>query len=252
MNSYITLLSSNDYILPLLALNQNLIDLKSKYPLFVIVSADVDIKTINILKEYNIDYKIASPISYHPDMIKQASQWDQPQVINTATKLEIFNTNFNKAVYLDVDSFFIYNIDNLFNYPDGAMYKECGCDGGFSGLFTFTPKNHNFEYYKTIIQSIPILDGDLLANLWFPFKSNPKYRIPTEYFLNITLDNLDNFIDTVKGFHFCYKYKPWNYNSVEEFNNDFYSGLNKPYSKLRTAVVETYLERYILDFSKKI
>lgn len=28
--------------------------------------------------------------------------------------------------------------------------------------------------------------------------------------------------------------------------------LNKPYSKLRTAVVETYLERYILDFSKKI
>ena len=65
-------------------------------------------------------------------------------------------------------------------------------------------------------------------------------------------DNLDNFIDTVKGFHFCYKYKPWNYKSVKDFNNDFYNGLNKPYSKLRTAVVETYLERYILDFSKEI
>ena len=252
MNTYITLLSSDDYILPLLALNKNLIDLKSKYPLFVIVSSNVNAKTINILKEHNINYKIASPILYHPDMIKQASQWGQSQVVNTATKLEIFHTSFDKAVYLDADSFFIYNIDNLFNCPDGAMYEECGCDGGFSGLFTFMPKNHNFEYYKNIIQNIPILDGDLLANLWFPFKSNPEYRIPTEYFLNITLDNLDNFIDTVKGFHFCYKYKPWNYKSVKDFNNDFYNGLNKPYSKLRTAVVETYLERYILDFSKKI
>ena len=119
-------------------------------------------------------------------------------------------------------------------------------------MFTFIPKNHNFEYYKNIIQNIPILDGDLLANLWFPFKSNPEYHIPTEYFLNITLDNFDNYINTAKGFHFCYKYKPWNYKSTEEFNNDFYNGLNKPYSKLRTAVVETYLERYILDFSKKI
>ena len=53
------------------------------------------------------------------------------------------------------------------------------------------------SHYKNIIQNIPILDGDLLANLWFPFKSNPEYRIPTEYFLNITLDNLDNFIDIV-------------------------------------------------------
>lgn len=252
MNSYITLLSSNDYILPLLALNQNLIDLKSKYSLFVIVSANVNTETIDILKEHHIDYKIVSPISYHQDMIKQVSQWDQPQVVNTATKLEIFNTSFDKAVYLDADSFFICNIDHLFDFPDGAMYEECGCDGGFSGLFTFAPKNHNFEYYKTIIQNIPILDGDLLANLWFPFKSNQAYHIPTGYFLNITLDNFDEHIKNAKGFHFCYKYKPWNYKSVEEFNNDFYSGLNKPYSKLRTAVVETYLERYILDFSSKI
>ena len=115
MNTYITLLSSDDYILPLLALNKNLIDLKSKYPLFVIVSSNVNAKTINILKEHNINYKITSPILYHPDIIKQASQWGQSQVVNTATKLEIFNTSFDKAVYLDADSFFIYNIDNLFN-----------------------------------------------------------------------------------------------------------------------------------------
>ena len=64
MNTYITLLSSDDYILPLLALNKNLIDLKSKYPLFVIVSSNVNTKTIDILKEHNINYKITSPILF--------------------------------------------------------------------------------------------------------------------------------------------------------------------------------------------
>lgn len=251
MSVYITLLSSNDYILPVLALNQNLIDLHSKYPLMVITTANIDTEILEALTKNHIQYKLVKPINYHKDLTRVVNTWDQKQVINTASKLEIFNVDYDKAVYLDTDSFFIHNIDNLMDYPDGAMYEECGCEGGFSGLFTYIPQNHNFEYYKSLLQNFPILDGDLFANLWFPFKSNPAYRIPTEYFLNITLDNLDNHIQTAKGFHFCYKYKPWNYNSVEEFNKDFYSGLpEKPYSKVRSAVVETYLERYILPLKK--
>ena len=79
-----------------------------------------------------------------------------------------------------------------------------------------------------------------------------NYRISIEYFLNITLDNLDSFITSAKGFHFCYKYKPWHYKTVKDFNEDFYAKMHKPYSQVRSAIVDMYLNKYILDFSKKI
>ena len=50
--SYVTLLSSQEYILPVLVLNQSLLNVKSQYPLLVLITDDVakDNYILNVLK----------------------------------------------------------------------------------------------------------------------------------------------------------------------------------------------------------
>ena len=135
-------------------------------------------------------------------------------------------------------------------YPDGAMYDDCGRP--FIGLFAFTPRNHNADFYYVLSQVLSLIESDVLQDLFFPFKSNPQYRIPFEYYINITLENLDEYDkDFIKVIHFCYRYKPWHYHSIEEYMTDFNSEFKNYENKNRGQIVKDYFEKYLIPLRNK-
>lgn len=245
--AYITLLSSFDYLPAILILNRNLKELNCRYPLVVMVTEDIISLVQKYLAQESIIYYIVPVLSYSDITVKQ---YQNNSVLKTASKINLFNLKqYNKLVYIDADSFFLTNIDNLFDYFDGAMYDD-GSNVGFSGLFVCNPNNHNFEYYYNTLKNFPIWDGDLLGTFWFPFKENYSYRIPFEYFINITLESLDDFeLTSIKGIHFCYNYKPWKYNFVEDYIID-YSKEFKIKSNNRYNIIRFYINYYLIPLKK--
>ena len=202
-----TLLSSADYLDAVLVLHQSLCDVRSKYPLLVVVTNTVFTPKIEeIFISKNILYEVVDPMFYS----KTTIQRDKGKtVLNTASKIQIFFLyQWDKLVYIDADTLVIDNIDNLFQYPDGSMIYYDKADWGFSGLFVFSPRNHKeSDYFETIMQYCDCYDGDLLGKIWFYVKQNPNYQIPgcylQPYFANRTLP-----IDT-RVIHYANEKKPW-------------------------------------------
>lgn len=248
--AYVTLLSSSNYLKAVIALNQNLIDLNSQYPLLVMVTKDIASQTIPYLQKEKILYKIVDYLNYSKLTQKN---FENSYILNIASKLNVFLLKeYDKIVYIDADSFFLANIDELFNYPDGAMYTEPGYNYGFTGMFVCCPKNHILEYYMAILEKFDIWESDLLGALWFPFKTNKDYRIPFQYFINITLQNLDTYdLTQMKGIHFCYNYKPWNYNNVLDFLQDFDKEFIKYPNHNRFICVGYYMQKYLIPIQQK-
>lgn len=245
---FVTLLSSDDYLKPVLILNTNLKQLNSKYPLLVMVTDNITQNTINYLQKENILYTIVPQIEYSEQIkIHDAGK----SVLNTASKLNIFDLKqYDKIVYFDADCIFLSNIDDLFNYPDGAMYDNWGYGMGFSALFVCCPNYHYSKYYITLIKNYNIWDGQLLGELWFPYRTNKDYHIPYQYFINITRNFNSIPMDLIKGIHFIYKYKPWEYNNVEEYLKDFSKEIGGPYYGQK-KILNYYFNNYLFPLKEK-
>ena len=116
--------------------------------------------------------------------------------------------HWDKLIYIDADSLFVSNSDELFNYPDGSMvyYPDNKIPGGLSGLMVFCPRNHNTNYYKCLMQYYPCGDGELFGDLWYPVKTNPAYQIPNFYLMEYTATEKDK---QYKILHFGDQPKPW-------------------------------------------
>lgn len=164
--------------------------------------------------------------------------------LNIASKFALFKLyEFDKLVYIDSDILIYKNIDDLFNYPDGALYDDHGVP--FIGLFVFIPKNHPVDYYLTLSIVLNKIESNILEPLFFPFKSNPDYRIPFDYYVNITC-NLDQlYFENIKVFHFCYNYKPWRYLTANDFVADYIKEFPGHISQIRKKVVEDYINNYL-------
>ena len=218
------------------------------------VTNDVFLKVNQSLQKNNINYIIV-PTLYYSQATQSAWKKESATVLNTASKLNLFklNKDINKLVYLDADSFFFISPDELFKYPDGAMYNSNDDKYGFSGLFVCIPNNHSYEYYQTIIQNCLCVDGDLLGQLWFPFQSNPDYKIPYEWFINIVTlnDNVD--FNKIKGIHFCNKFKPWKYTSTSKYLHDLHQQFPQAQYQNQKKIIDRYIKQYtipILDNKK--
>ena len=251
--AFVTLLSSIDYIPAICSLNANLIEVESKFPLYVMVTENIYDEAIKYLLLEDIKY-IKVPVVYYSKLTRDNTK--DPRLLSIASKMNIFTLHqFDKVVYLDADCVILDNIDDLFDYPDGAMYDEGGATTGFVGLFVCTPSAHALKYYMLILQheSSNMWESDLLEPLWFPFKTNPDYRIPPNYFVNINRDDFDNVaLDApIKVVHFCNKAKPWNYTTPEDFFSAIreYKDLNS--SQLRYDIIEFYINHYILPLKNQ-
>lgn len=221
--TYITLLSSDDYLPSVLVLNESLKRVNSLYPLTVAVTRDLSESTISALRKFKINIEFIDRFTLDSEEFSVFLK-NKPQILNTLSKVELFKlTNYDKLVYLDSDSIILKNIDDLFKYPDGsATHLEIGVsaavdDKAFSGLMVFNPSYHPYKYYKTLMSVLNLLDGDLIAGLWYPVRSNPDYRIPPEYFA--CYHRLSMYPNEIKGVHFINEWKPWLNDRVEDPNS---------------------------------
>ena len=180
--AFITLLSSENYLEAVLVLNSSLRENKSKYPLVVAVTENIFIpEIIEPLKKHHI-FVEKIPLLEYCSFLQE--EYAEHSVLKTASKIAIFSLkNWDKLVYIDADTCVLKNVDELFDYPDGAMlyYKEE--QQGFSGLFVFEPKLHQEdEFYPTLIKHHYCFDGDLLGKIWFFVKTSIAHQIPDIYF----------------------------------------------------------------------
>ena len=116
MNKYafITLLSSNDYLNAVLTLNESLKLVNSKYPLIVAATENLEENIFNTLIKNNIYYKKIPQLILNSEKL-----YIKKSMYNTNSKFYIFSNfyEYDKLVYIDADSLFFKNADELFNYP---------------------------------------------------------------------------------------------------------------------------------------
>lgn len=117
--TYLTVITTDEYLEGVLVLNQSLLNVHSKFPLTVLATKKVSNNVKNIIKKNGIELiNIPSKINISKEIfngnIKNGfSHWN-----DTLDKLYIFElTQFDKIVYLDSDMIVLENIDKLFNYP---------------------------------------------------------------------------------------------------------------------------------------
>lgn len=214
--SYITLLSSKDYLPGVLALHESLKDVQSRFPFAVGVTDNIyEDKIIDILQQNGCVVHCIPTLEYCQQTKKWCIDHDWNEAIfNTASKISLFElTEYDKLVYIDADTFVLENIDDLFGYPDTSMvsYHEDDYNMGFSGLMVFQPKYHHTDFYKILLENTICCDGNLLGHMWNACKTDPRYQIPREYLVTYDATQANTWIlsHQVKCVHFLNHPKPW-------------------------------------------
>ena len=235
-NTYATLLSSKDYINGVLVLNQSLINVRSKYPLNVLMSLEFfnSFKEVEgILGLNQIDYQILDTSFTLPDSISRkihSKRW-----INTFDKLHVFGlVTFSKIVFLDSDMLVVKNIDHLFekNHLSFATASEQvkGCENWIlpnSGMMVLEPEKNLPDKIFNIWPQVQSKKSDFsdqdLIHAYFAdiIQNNQNWRVPAIYncfvFLidkmvkerryNLRVNNPDR--ATISVLHFAIKERPW-------------------------------------------
>lgn len=88
------------------------------------VTENIFDQVVSYLNKENIKY-IKVPVIEYSITTKEAM--NNKRLETVASKVNVFSlTDFDKVVYLDIDSFFLKTVDELFNYFDGALYEDFG------------------------------------------------------------------------------------------------------------------------------
>lgn len=134
----------------------------SKYPLIVIATDDISIKTLKILQEAGIQYKIVK----HYDFTKEVGHYKC--TINKFYAFEL--KEYDKVCFIDADSFVIQNIDFIFRQKhfSGCRYEleDNGLYKIFGALWLCLPKEHNFEDILKKYQDTKENDEAILDTLY--------------------------------------------------------------------------------------
>lgn len=150
--SYVTLLTSDDFIYGVMVLNETLKRVQSKYPLYAVVTSNVSLPVLEILNQLNISFKIVTPIvppTYIQEYNISINKNTTERWYYNFTKIEIFDLiQFDKIIYLDADVMILKNIDHLFEYPhitgilDNFYFSPNNfCSGGF---FIYSPSHLDY------------------------------------------------------------------------------------------------------------
>lgn len=214
--AYITLLSSQDYIIAVAALYESMQAVYTRYPLVIAYTPGSLPKVYKDLFEQRglICKEVTQQV--YPESMRSARQGER--ILNTVSKFSIFEIkDFEKMCYIDADTFLLKNIDDVFMYPDGSMMKEVptNLEPGFDAFFVYQPAHHYTSYYMAILKENSGLDGEILGKCWYPVRTNSDYQIPREY-CEFYRQAIWNFSE-VKVVHFCNKQKPW----LPEYKDSF-------------------------------
>lgn len=148
--SFVSALTTDDYLDGVLVLKYSLEKTKPKYPFALLVTPNLSETTVETLSKHKISLipieGIEGPIVVTDPRLKR---WNY-----TYSKLNIFGlTQFDKVVYLDSDMLILENIDDLFEKPHMSAVKIRGklpeFDGSWnqlnSGLLVVEPSENLFS-----------------------------------------------------------------------------------------------------------
>ena len=228
--SYVSLLTDDSYAYGIALLVESLKKVKSQYPLHVLITKDVSLPTIEMLRQLKVTYEVIDIIPISEELNNHNFAVDKRRAgiwKNCWTKFKIFDLiQFEKIVFLDADIMILKNIDHLFQCPhmtaalDGEIFNIWPNDPHFNaGCIVIEPKHEIFEdilkFAKTLhlsnFHDIIIADQEIL-NLYYK-----DWPTQTELHLNKWYNifgpyiptNLDEDINNYAYFiHFIGR-KPW-------------------------------------------
>jgi len=238
--AYVTVLSTDNYLPGVLALNESLRLCKSAYPLHVLVGSGVSGTVCDTFAKAGIPAIQAPPLNI-PEEIRQANRSSDHHRhwAGVFEKLFVFSLPpFQKVVLLDCDMIVIKNIDELFSKPHmSAVIADIGPGPEDShalnaGLIVIEPAAdltdrliatlpEVFEQEKSWRRAAgrpPSMGVQSVINaFWSDWITRPELRLDRKY--NVIVNNLDYFVrslgyrwrgsDGICVLHFIGQVKPW-------------------------------------------
>lgn len=162
MRSYVSLVSTADYLEGVLVLGHSLRKTRAQYPLTALVVSSVDASVDTALAANSIGIMRVDPLP-NPSG-DYFTHWN-----HTYSKLHIFGlTQFEKLVYLDADMVACANLDELFERPHlsavnagGRLPEHPNWVDLNSGLLVVEPGREDFAAMRRAIGTLPVKDhGD--------------------------------------------------------------------------------------------
>ena len=230
MKTYLSVLSTDDYLPGALVLAESLRRVNSQYPLVLLVPTTLSAHSLGVLKAVGIEV-IQSPNDIQLDdyVANSNTERGHPHWNNTLFKLKIVDLcQYEKIVFLDCDMMILRNIDELFSkphmscviagrsFPGNEHYVHLG-----SGLMVVEPREGLLKDLVDIIPDViesakgkSVGDQDVFQrfypewptcnelhldetyNMFFPLMSYYMTHTPMRY-------------GDVRIVHFIGKEKPW-------------------------------------------
>ncbi len=163
MNSYVTLVSNEDYVLGARALARSLTMVDAAWPLTVL--AVRDLPGLDDLEALGCQVMRVDPLPFSEDFQQRHSRKSQHSLapftkgnkpvfhnpLNNFAKLRLWELEqFEKVIFLDADTLVTRNMDRLFGYPEFAaapnLYESLAdFDRLNSGVFVAQPSSRTYE-----------------------------------------------------------------------------------------------------------
>ena len=140
MYIYTCILSDDSDLYGVLAVNENLKKVNSKYNLLCLIRKGVSDSVIDIIKSLEIDYKLIDKVEYNLSLFKFEINLD---IIKVFSLVE-----YDKIVYLDLRVWICENIDNLF------LLDEFSITNNFTDDVCIMVLKPNIDVYNMLIDEV--------------------------------------------------------------------------------------------------
>lgn len=221
--TYVTLLSSDDFVIGVIMLHLSLKAVNAQYPLFVLCSDSISKSSVNLLKKHHIlCKKLSEHICVDTTKVNIASGYDHWN--RTFDKLYVWTlTEYDKVVYLDSDMQVVRNIDFLFEKPHMSaviadQWNEPGLKKLNSGLIVIEPNLEEFDGMKQLWESGAINlknvgDQDIIRAYYLNWEAKEELHLPPG--LNVFYSEVSagiikkKDVQPVSVIHYIGSRKPW-------------------------------------------
>lgn len=255
MKSYITSITTDNYLEGVLILNKSLKRVGAKYPLSVLISKGVSHKVEQILEKKGIStirasQKLIIDKNIKENEISNVKHWDF-----TFDKLLVFGlVQFEKLVFLDSDLLLLENIDFLFERPHMTATKADTVikdwDYLNSGTMVIEP---NKDILDGLVAKLPTMykvrkqfgDQDVIQEYYSNWNKENHLALPQKY--NIFIYFLEDYVrkheysifgeksnKSIAIVHFAGKVKPWMWANI---NNLWYYASRRKWNTLRISLL---------------
>ena len=257
--TYVTLLSSDDFVVGVIMLHLSLKSVKALYSLFVLCSDTISNTSLQLLEKYRIPYKkLSEHIRVDATKVNIASGYDHWN--RTFDKLYVWTlTEYDKVVYLDSDMQVVRNVDFLFDCPHMSaviadQWNEPGLKKLNSGLIVIEPNLEEFDGMKQLWESGAINlknvgDQDIIRAYYLNWEAKEELHLPPG--LNVFYSEVSagiikkKDVQPVSVIHYIGSRKPWMVSilaNTKRMRNNFL------WKKLLTYIMRLYVNFPILFF----